>query len=209
LIELYTTASANGYRAAIMLEETGMPYSVHPVDLKSGAHRTPEFLQINPVGLIPAIIDREATDGPIAVAETLAIALYVCERSGKLMPATPAGRARAWQWAATAVSGFGPAFFGTFLARHYDAQGHAPLINRYLDTINRNFSALNMGLADSQFIAGDEFSFADVLLLPFAFISAPQFEIDFTSLPHLTRWCDSVAARPAVQRGMQVPSPRV
>lgn len=208
MIELYTTASANGYRAAIMLEETGLAYTVHPVDLKSGAHRTAEFLKINPVGLIPAIIDGDASGGAVVVAETLAIALYLCERSGKLMPTTLAGRAFAWQWAATAVSGFGPAFFGTFLARHYDAQGHARLINRYMETINRNFFALNAALEGRDFIAGDAFSFADVLLAPFALISAPQFQIDFTGLHHVNRWCERVAARPAVQRGLQVPNSR-
>lgn len=206
MIELYTTASANGYRAAIMLEETGSEYTVHPVDLKTGAHRTPAFLKINPIGLIPVIIDKEAAGGPISIAETLAIALYLCERSGQLMPPTIAGRALAWQWAATGVSGFGPALFGTFLARHYDAQGHAPLIERYMQTVTNNFVAMNAALAERPYIAGDTFSFADVLLIPFALISAPQFALDFTELPHLSRWRDLVAMRPAVQRGLLVPA---
>lgn len=208
MIDLYTFASANGYRAAIMLEETGLPYQAHAVDLAGGQHKTPEFLRINPLGLVPAIVDQDA-DEPVAIGETLAIALYVSEKSGgKLTPSTPGGRGRAWQWAAAGVSGFGPWLFGVYQARSLGAEGHAPLIQRYLDNVARNFAAMDQTLADSRYIAGDEFSFADVLLAPFAIMSAPQAGIDLSPHLNLCRWRDEVAARPAVIRGMSVPHPR-
>jgi GST-like protein len=208
MIDLYTFASANGYRASILLEETGLPYAVHAIDLKAGEQQAAPYLAINPLGLIPAIVDHDTGGAPICVGETLAIALYLVEKSGRLGPVTAAGRAQAWQWAAAGISGFGPPLFGVFLARQMDPVGHAPLIARYLDKVLQNFAALDTTLARQRFVAGDDYTYADVMLAPYALMSAPMHGIDLTGLPHVCRWRDEVGARPAVIKGMAVPHAR-
>jgi GST-like protein len=205
MIELYTSPTPNGYRASIALEESGLPYEVRPVDLAGGEHRQPEFLVINPTGRIPAIVDER--DGVrLPIAETLAIALYVAEKSGRLMPSDAAGRAGAWQWAATVVSGFGAATPGIFFARQLDADAHVKIIAKYYADLQNYLSAMNARLAASTWLAGADYSVADVLALPTIAISLPRFDVDLGPFPAVTRWRDACLARPAVQRGMKVPA---
>jgi len=205
MIELYTSATPNGYRASIALEESGLPYEVCPVDLASGAHRKPEFLAINPTGRIPAIVDEDRGQR-LPIAETLAIALYVAEKSGRLMPADAAGRAHAWQWAATVVSGFGAATPGIFFARQLDASAHVKIIAKYYADIRNYLAAMDARLVASTWLAGDAYSVADVLAIPTIAISLPRFEVALASFPAVLRWRDACLARPAVQRGMMIPA---
>ena len=206
MITLYTNATPNGHRAAIMLEETGIPYNVAVVDLAAGEHKTPDFLAINATGRIPAIVDEDAPGGPLALAETLAIALYLCEKSGKLMPQSASERARAWQWAATVISGFGSATPGIFFARQLGETDHAKLIAKFYADIAGYLTAMDADLAQRPYLAGNEFSFADALAIPVIVLSLPRFEVDLTPYPAVCRWRDLVQQRPGVLRGFAVPA---
>ena len=207
MITLYTSATPNGYRASIMLEETGLPYKVHPVDLKSGEHKTPAFLAVNATGRIPAIVDDEPERGPpLALAETLAITLYLAEKSGRLSPANSSERALAYQWAATVISGFGSATPGIFFARQLDEAAHVKIIAKFFADIDVYLKAMNERLADNPYLAGSEFSFADVLAIPTIALSLKNFKVDLSPYTHVLRWRDEVAARPAVQRGFKIPA---
>jgi GST-like protein len=204
MITLFTGATGNGYRASIMLEELGLPYVAKAVDFSPDVPRPAELLAASPLGKIPAIIDPEGPDGePVAIAETLAIAGYLVEKTGKLAPATAAGRARALQWSAIVVSGFGAAFSGIFFARAIDAQSHAGLIAKHFADIDRHFRAMDTALAASTYLADDAFSYADVLAAPLM-TTGKVFGVDFAAYPNVRRWGDAVFARPGVQRGMAV-----
>lgn len=206
MITLYTSATPNGHRAAIMLEETGVPYRAHVVDLAAGGHKTPEFLKINATGRIPAIVDDDTAGEPLAVAETLAIALYLSEKSGKLMPRLIGERARAWQWAATVVSGFGAAAPGIFFARQLGEAEHAKIIAKFYRDIDGYLAAMEADLAERTFLAGDEFSFADALAIPVITLSLPRFGVELDRFASIMRWRDAVCAREGVQRGFKVPA---
>ena len=206
LLTLYTNATPNGHRAAIMLEETGVPYRVSVVDLVSGEHKTPEFLAINATGRIPAIVDDDAPGGPLAVAETLAIALYLCEKSGRLMPKTLPERARAWQWAATVISGFGAATPGIFFAKQLGETEHAKLIAKFYADIDGYLAAMDADLSQRAHLAGEAFSFADALAIPVIQLSLPRFGVNLDRFPAILRWHDRVLKREGVQRGFAVPA---
>lgn len=206
MLTLYTNATPNGHRAAIMLEETGVPYRVSVVDLAAGEHKKPEFLAINATGRIPAIVDEDAPGGPLALAETLAIALYLCETSGRLMPQTIAERARAWQWAATVISGFGAAAPGIFFAKQLGEAEHAKLIAKFYADIDGYLAAMDADLAKRSYLAGEDFSFADALAIPVVHLSLPRFGVDLGRFPAVLRWRDRVLQREGVQRGFAVPA---
>ncbi len=207
MITLYTSATPNGYRASIMLEETGLPYAVHPVDLKSGEHKTAAFLALNATGRIPAIVDGATQNGaPFALAETLAIALYVAEKSGKLIPESAAARAMAYQWAATVISGFGAATPGIFFARQLDEAAHVKIIAKFYADIDNYLGAMDQHLAANPYLAGDSFSFADALAIPAVAVSLKNFNVNLEPFANVIRWRDDVLARPGVQRGMKVPA---
>lgn len=208
MITLYTSATPNGHRASIMLEETGVPYRTHVVDLAEGEHKTSEFLRINPTGRIPAIVDEDGggTGEPLALAETLAIALYLCEISGQLMPRGMRDRARAWQWAATVVSGFGAAGPGIFFARQLGETEHAKIIAKFYRDFQGYLAAMEADLQSRRFLAGEEFSFADALAIPVVVLSLPRFGVDLEPFAAVRRWRDFVQQRPGVQRGFQVPA---
>ena len=207
MITLYTSATPNGFRASIMLEETGVPYRVHAVDLKAGEHKSAAFLALNATGRIPAIVDDAAEGGaPFALAETLAIALYLGELSGRLIPAAAPARALAYQWAATVISGFGAATPGIFFARQLDAAAHVKIIAKFYADIDTYLAAMDQQLAGSPYLAGAEVSFADALAIPAIAVSLKTFAVDLDPFPNVVRWRDQMLARPAVQRGMQVPA---
>jgi GST-like protein len=207
MITLYTSATPNGYRAAIMLEETGLPYRVHEVDLKGGEHKSPAFLAVNATGRIPAIVDDEPESGPpLALAETLAITLYLAEKSGRLLPKAASERALAYQWAATVISGFGAATPGIFFARQLDEAAHAKIIAKFYADIDLYLGAMNERLGKTQYLAGSNFSFADVLAIPTIAVSLKNFKVDLSPYTDVLRWRDEVASRPAVQRGFKIPA---
>jgi GST-like protein len=207
MITLYTSPTPNGFRASIMLEETGLAYRVQAVSLQTGEHKTAAFLAVNPTGRIPAIVDDAPEEGEsFALSETLAIALYLAEKSGRLLPKPATERAAAYQWAATVVSGFGAATAGIYFGRQLDAEAHAKLIAKYHTDIDGYLKAMEARLAASPFLAGPTYSFADALAYPTIAISlAKTFKVDLTPFPAVLAWSEAVGARPAVQKGLTVP----
>ena len=205
MITLYTSPTGNGYRTSILLEELGLPYEVVETDVRVGAAKSAAFKATSPLGKIPAIRDTDTASGePIDVAESLAIALYLVEKTGKLMPATLEERARAWQWAAIVATGFGSAIPGIFFARMLGAAAHAKLIAKYFADIDVCFTAMEAHLERHRYLAGETYSFADALAAPLL-PTAHAFEIDLERFPHILRWRDEVFERPAVKAGMLVP----
>jgi len=205
MITLFTSATPNGYRASIMLEETGLDYTLRAVSLQAGEHKTPAFLAVNATGRIPAIVDHAVAGAPFALSETLAIALYLAEKSGKLIPASATDRALAYQWAATVISGFGAATTGIYFGRQLDEAGHAKLIAKYFADIEVFLKAMDAHLEAHAYLGGSEFSFADALAFPTVALSLKNFKVDVEPYRAVVRWRDAVAARPAVQRGLAVP----
>lgn len=202
MITLYTSQTGNGHRASIMLEELGLDYRVENIDFVSGGHRAPAFLKVSPVGKIPVIRDDET--GAV-VAESLAIAIYLAEKTGRLIPSDMLSRARAMQWASIIVSNAGPALSTIFFGRILDAEGSAALIDKMFADIAFYLEAMDTALSETSYLAGKEFSYADVLAIPMVVGTLPRFNVDLTPYPNVLRWRDLVAARPAVQAGLKVP----
>ena len=205
MITLYTSPTGNGYRASILLEELGLPYQVVDTDVRIGATKSAAFKAVSPLGKIPAIRDSDTPSGePIDVAESLAIALYLVEKTGRLMPESLEGRAQAWQWAAIVATGFGSAIPGIFFARMLGAAAHAKLIAKYFADLDTCFAAMDAQLTRQRYLAGESYSFADALAAPLL-PTAHAFEVDLERYPSVLRWRDDVFARPAVKAGMRVP----
>ena len=201
MIELYTAATPNGYKVSITLEELGLPYNLHPIDLSSGAQKDPWFLAINPNGRIPAIVDKG--NGDFAVFESGAIMLYLAERAGKLIPADEKGRSLVVQWLMFQMGGLGPMMGQANVFTRYFPEQIPAAIERYRRESRRLLEVLDGRLADHEYLAGD-YSIADIANFAWARIHEwPEISID--GLDHLKRWMDAIAARPAVERGLQAP----
>ncbi len=206
MIDLYTVATANGQKASIMLEEVGLPYRTHVIDLMKGQHKSPDYLAINPVGKVPAIIDHDTGGDPVTVFETPAILIYLAEKTGMLMPSDPAARAQMFIWFSVICAGVSPAFTGQFIFGTM-APEKIPYAIQYFDgEVARFLTALDGRLAKADYLAGDAYSIADVIAYPVAATSVPRLKDGIAPYPNLKRWADLVAQRPAVQRGMAVPS---
>jgi GST-like protein len=205
MIDLYTWATPNGHKASIMLEELGLEYRVHPVDLGNGEQFAPDFVAINPNGKIPAIVDAEGPEGlPFAVFESGAILIYLAEKTGQLLPADTGGRSRVIQWLLFQVGGLGP-LLGQ--AQHFRRFAPRPLpyaIERYTQEAQRLYGVLERRLEASEFLAGSFYSIADIAAYPW--VGRAEWQgVTLADLPQVRRWFDAVGARPAVQRGMRVP----
>jgi GST-like protein len=202
MIDLYLAPTANGLRAAVALEEAGLPYRARLVDLAKGEQRSPEFLKLNPAGLIPVIVDDDGPGGkPLNLSQSGAIVLYAAEKSGKLLPGDAAGRAVALQWmlqAASDISGTSNAVFHTELRVPEKSPANLDYLRKRLVGY---FAVCDRQLEGRDFLAG-ELSVADLMLYPnFAMRKALLDEAG--GLPNLQRWGAAMAARPAVARGMK------
>ena len=201
MIDLYTAATPNGHKVSITLEELGLPYSVHVLDLSAGEQKEPAFLKINPNGRIPAIVDRSNGDFPIF--ESGAIMLYLAERAGRLIPADEKGRSRVVQWLMFQMGGLGPMMGQANVFAKYFPERIQPAIDRYLRESRRLLEVLDGHLADNEFLAGD-YSIADIA--NFAWARVYHWPgVDIEGLDHLPRWLSAIDARPEVQRGLAVP----
>jgi GSH-dependent disulfide-bond oxidoreductase len=201
MMDLYTSPTPNGYKISILLEELGLPYTVHAIDLSSGAQKEPWFTAINPNGRIPAIVDRANGDFP--VFESGAIMLYLAEQAGKLIPADEKGRSRVVQWLMFQMGGLGPMMGQANVFSRYFPEVIPPAIDRYRRESRRLLEVLDGRLAGNEYLAGD-YSIADIANFCWARIHEwPGVSID--GLGNLQRWLDAIAARPAVQRGLVVP----
>jgi len=204
MIDLHTAATPNGHKASIALEELGLPYEVHRVDLGKLEQKRPDFLRINPNGRIPAIVDRDE-DG-FAVFESGAILIYLAEKTGRLLPADPRGRSVVLQWLMFQMGGIGPMMGQANVFFRYFPEKIQPAIDRYQGEVARLFSVLDTRLADREFLAGD-YSIADIA--NWAWVRTHDWSgVPIDAFPHLGRWVATLAARPACQRGVEVPAGR-
>jgi GSH-dependent disulfide-bond oxidoreductase len=201
MIDLYTAATPNGHKASVALEELGLPYTVHPINLASNEQKQPWFLAINPNGRIPAIIDREADD--FAVFESGAILIYLAEKTGRLMPSDAKGRSRVIQWLMFQMGGVGPMMGQANVFYRYFPEKIQPAIDRYQNESRRLFEVLDSQLAREEWLAGD-YSIADIANWCWA-RTHKWSGVSVDGLPHLQRWLDAMKARPACQRGIEVP----
>lgn len=206
MIELYTAATPNGHKISIALEELGLDYRVHALDLAAKDQKRPEFLQINPNGRIPAIIDHDNDD--FAVFESGAILIYLAEKTGKLLPNDIKGRTQVMQWLMFQMSGVGPMMGQANVFYRYFPKKIPEAIERYQNEGRRLFEVLNQQLAQHSFLAGENYSIADIATWPWVNIHEWS-GVAIDGLPHLQRWLAQIAQRPAVQRGMQIPQPNV
>lgn len=201
MIDLYTWSTPNGRKVSIMLEEVGLPYTVHAVDIGKDEQFKPEFLKISPNNRIPAIVDR--SNGDLPLFESGAILMYLAEKTGKLMPTNERARWHAVQWLMWQMGGVGP-MLGQIHHFLRAAKGKAPYADeRYLKEGKRLYGVLDRQLGRSEYVAGD-YSIADISIWPW--ISRFEWQtIDMNEYANVTRWYKAIAARPAVEKGYHVP----
>jgi GSH-dependent disulfide-bond oxidoreductase len=201
MIDLYTAATPNGHKVSIALEELGLDYTVHVLDLGAGEQKQPWFLAINANGRIPAIVDRDADD--FAVFESGAILIYLAEMTGRLLPADAKGRSRVLQWLMFQMGGVGPMMGQANVFFRYFPEKIQPAIDRYQGETRRLFGVLDDRLREHEYLAGD-YSIADIA--NWAWVRTHRWSgVGLDDLPHLRRWRDQIRARPAVQRGILMP----
>ncbi|MBH1987605.1 MAG: glutathione S-transferase N-terminal domain-containing protein [Burkholderiales bacterium] len=202
MIDLYTAATPNGHKASVALEELGLPYTVRALNLPANEQKEPWFLAINPNGRIPAIVDREA--GDFAIFESGAILIYLAEKTGRLMPSDAKGRSRVIQWLMFQMGGVGPMMGQANVFHRYFPEKIQPAIDRYQNESRRLFEVLNGQLAQHEWLAGD-YSIADIA--NWCWVRTHRWSgVSVEGLPHLQRWLDAMKARPACQRGIEVPA---
>lgn len=205
MIDLYTWGTPNGRKVSIMLEEVGLPYAVHPIDITKGDQFTPDYIAINPNSKIPAIVDPDGPDGqPLTLFESGAILIYLAEKTGRFLPADPAGRYATLQWLMFQMGGIGPMFGQTHHFRRFAPEQIPYAIERYSKETRRLYGVLDKRLGEAEYVAG-AYSIADMAIFPWCQRAEWQ-GIDIAAdFPNVQRWYDSIAARPAVQKGMNVP----
>jgi GST-like protein len=205
MIEVWTWPTPNGHKVHIALEELGLPYRVIPVNIGKGDQFKPEFLAITPNHRIPAIVDLDGPGGKrFTLFESAAILIYLSEKAGgKLIPSNPEGRYRCLEWMMFQMGGVGPMFGQYNHFANYAVQKVSYAIERYMNEVRRLHRVLEKRLAVSEYLAGSEYSMADVITFPW--IRNPdRRKVDLSDYPNVQRWHDTVAARPAVQRGLAV-----
>ena len=201
MITLYTAATPNGFKASIMLEELGLPYTVRPLNLSTQEQKEDWYLAINPNGRIPAIVDHEA--GDFAVFESGALLVYLAEKTGRLLPTDVQGRSLALQWLMFQMGGVGPMQGQAGVFYRYAPEKIPYAIERYQNETRRLYGVLDKRLQQAEYLA-EHYSIADIATYPW--VSAHAWVgINIDHLPHLQAWCERLRARPAVARGMAIP----
>jgi len=202
MIDLYTAATPNGHKASVTLEELGLPYAVHPIDLSAGEQKQDWYLEINPNGRIPTIVDR-GEDG-FAVFESGAILVYLAEKTGQLLPADAKGRSVTLQWLMFQMGGVGPMMGQANVFYRYWQEKIPPVIARYQNESRRLLEVLDRRLGESRWLAGDDYTIADIANWCWA-RTHEWSGVPVDGLDNLQRWIEEIKARPAVQRGIRVP----
>ena len=211
-LQLYSLPTPNGVKVSIALEETGLPYEVHKVSFDTNDQTSPEFLSLNPNNKIPAILDPHGPDGkPLALFESGAILVYLASRTGQLMPQDTAARFETLQWVMFQMGGIGPmfgqlGFFHKFAGKEYEDKRPR---DRYVAESKRLLGVLEKHLEGRQWMMGDTYTIADIAIFPWVrnlvgFYGAGEL-VEFTSFPQVKRVLDAFVARPAVQRGLNIP----
>jgi GST-like protein len=204
MIDVYSWATPNGHKVHIMLEECGLPYRVHPVNIGAGDQFKPEFLKISPNNKIPAIIDSDGPDGqPISLFESGAILIYLASKTGKFLPSSDRGKYEMLQWLMFQMGGVGPMLGQAHHFRIYAPEKIEYAITRYTNEAKRLYGVMDKQLATHKFIAGDSYTIADIAIFPWLRSWQNQ-GIDWSDYPHLKKWFDGIAARAAVQRGVAI-----
>lgn len=204
MIEVYSWATPNGHKVHIMLEECGLPYRVHAVDIGAGEQFTPEFLAISPNNKIPAIVDPDGPEGtPISLFESGAILLYLAAKSGRLLPEPVHQRYEVLQWLMFQMGGVGPMLGQAHHFRVYAPQKIDYAIERYSNEARRLYGVMDKQVARHGYLAGGAYTIADIAVFPWLRSWKNQ-GIDWNDHPHLKGWFDEVAGRPAVKRGVEV-----
>ena len=204
MIEVYSWATPNGHKVHIMLEECGLPYRAIPVNIGAGDQFEPDFLAISPNNKLPAFIDPDGPDGqPISMFESGAILLYLASKTGRFLPADVRGKFQALEWLMFQMGSIGPMLGQTHHFRIYAPEKIGYAIERYTNEARRLYGVMDRRLAKTRYIAGPEYSIADIAIFPWLRSWKNQ-GIDWNEFPHLKGWFDEIAARPAVQRGVEV-----
>jgi GSH-dependent disulfide-bond oxidoreductase len=211
-LQLYSTSTPNGVKVSILLEELGLPYEAHAVNIGLNETWNPEFLSLNPNGKIPAIIDPDGPGGkPLGLFESGAILIYLAEKTGRFLPADPARRIETIQWVMFQMAAVGPmfgqlGFFFKFAGKDYEDKRP---FERYLAETKRLLGVLETRLDGRPWIIGEDYTIADIALVGWVrnlvgFYGAREI-VDFDSLKHVPAWLERCLARPAVQRGLDIP----
>ncbi len=204
MIEVYSWATPNGHKVHIMLEECGLPYRVHGVDIGAGEQFAPEFLALSPNNKIPALVDSDGPDGqPISLFESGAILLYLAAKTGRFLPDDIRGRYAVLEWLMFQMGGVGPMLGQTHHFRIYAPEKIPYAIERYSNEAKRLYGVMNRQLAKHKYIAGAEYTIADIAIFPWLRSWKNQ-GIEWADYPHLKGWFDEITARPAVERGVTV-----
>lgn len=207
MIDLYTWGTPNGRKVSIMLEETGLPYTVHPIDFNNGEQFDPAFLAISPNNKIPAIVDHDSVPGgTMALFESGAILIYLAEKAkSDLLPSDALARYRTLQWLMFQMGGVGPMFGQANHFLHFLDQDVPYAENRYRTEAHRLYGVMDKQLDEHPYLVGDSYTIADVATYPWV-MRWEWHQIDLPSqCPNVWRWAQELGARPAVQRGMNVP----
>ena len=206
MIDLYTWGTPNGKKVSIALEELGLAYRVVPVDIHNNQQFAPDFLKISPNNKIPAIVDHDGPGGaPLALFESGAILTYLAEKCGQLLAAEGAKRYQTLQWLMFQMGGFGPMLGQAHHFLRYAPEPVPYAQKRYHDETLRLYGVLDRQLAAHRYVAGGNYSIADIAIYPWA-ARHEWHHVDLAAYPQVARWYAELSARPAVQRGMAVPS---
>ena len=202
MIDLYTSATPNGWKATITLEELELPYTLHAIDLTAGEQMTPEFLSLNPNGRIPVIVDRDTS---MTIFESGAILMYLAEKTGRLMLTDHAGRYLTIQWLMFQMGGIGPMQGQAVVFERYFGEDVPAARERYKNETRRLYEVLDRRLAESEYLAG-EYGIADIA--SWSWVKTHRWaRVPIDGLDNLSRWIDAIAARPAVIKGIGIPPP--
>jgi GST-like protein len=203
MIDLYVWPTPNGYKISILLEETGLPYTVIPIDIGKGDQFKPEFLRISPNNKMPAIVDHEGPTGaPYSLFESGAILLYLAEKTGQFLPTERGARYQAMQWLMFQMGGIGPMLGQAHHFRQYAPEPIPYAIARYTNEAARLYGVMDRRLAEAEYLAG-EYSIADIATYPWIRGYERQGQ-DLNTFPQVKRWFEAISQRPAVQRGLQL-----
>ena len=204
MIDVYSTATPNGQKVHIMLEECGLPYRIHHIDIGAGDQFTPEFLSISPNNKIPAIVDSDGPDGkPMSLFESGAILVYLASKVGKFLGTTDREKFTTLQWLMFQMGGVGPMLGQAHHFRMYAPEKIEYAINRYTNEAQRLYGVIDKRLSDSRYLAGDTYTVADIATFPWLRSWEKQ-GMELSRFPNVQRWFDEINQRPAVKKGVSI-----
>ena len=204
MIELYTWPTPNGHKIHIMLEETGLPYNVHPIDIGAGDQFKPGFLEISPNNKIPAMVDTEGPDGkPLALAESGAMLFYLASKTGRFLPKDLRDRWQVMQWVMFQMGHIGPMLGQAHHFLQYAPEKIEYAMKRYRNEANRLYGVLEKKLETSEWLACGEYTIADMATMPW--VRAPERQgVSIDDFPAVKKWRERILERPAVKKALEV-----